>query len=97
VREILRSIAPDCEVWAFGSRVHGRGLKPFSDLDLVVKSPGDGVGRRCAALRGAFEESSLPFRVDVIEWASLDDEFRDLIERERLVVQTPQHPAAPEA
>lgn len=96
VREILRSVAPDCEVWVFGSRAHGRGLKPFSDLDLAVMSSGDAAGHRCAALRRAFEDSSLPFRVDVVEWASLDETFRDLIRRERAVVQTPQLAPAPE-
>ena len=90
VREILRSTAPDCEVWAFGSRAHGRGLKPFSDLDLAVIGGGNALGQRCAALRRALEDSSLPFRVDVVEWASLDDTFRELIRRERVVVQTSQ-------
>lgn len=90
VREILHSVAPDCEVWAFGSRAHGRGLKTFSDLDLVVTSSGEAAGQRCAALRRAFEDSSLPFRVDVVEWASLEETFRDLIQRERVVVQTPR-------
>ena len=36
VRKILADTIPDLEVWAFGSRVHGRQLKEFSDLDLVV-------------------------------------------------------------
>lgn len=97
LREILFSIAPDFEVWAFGSRAHGRGLKPFSDLDLVVMSSGEAASQRCAALRRAFEDSSLPFRVDVVEWQSLDETFRDLIRRERVVVQTPQLAPLPEA
>jgi len=97
VREILCSTAPGCEVWAFGSRAHGRGLKPFSDLDLAVMSSGNDLGQRCAALRRAFEDSSLPFRVDVVEWASLDDAFRDLIRRERVLLQMPQPAPAREA
>ena len=93
VRQLLRRIAPDLEVWAFGSRVHGRGLKPFSDLDLVVLGEGAGVERRCVELRGAFEESNLPFHVDVVEWVCLDEMFRDIVRRERLVLQAPE-PAA---
>jgi type I restriction enzyme S subunit len=87
VHEILRSTAPECDVWAFGSRAHGRGLKPFSDLDLAVIGGGDALGQRCAALRRAFEDSNLPFRVDVVEWASLDEAFRELIRRDSVVVQ----------
>ena len=36
VRGILQEIAPDREVWAFGSRVKGTA-KPYSDLDLVIR------------------------------------------------------------
>ena len=36
VLDILRRHLPGRTVWAFGSRVHGRRLKPFSDLDLAV-------------------------------------------------------------
>lgn len=97
VREILFRVAPDCEVWAFGSRAHSRGLKPFSDLDLVVMSAGEGVNRRCAELRRAFEDSSLPFRVDVVEWMSLDEAFRDIVRREGVLVQAPQRAPLPEA
>jgi predicted nucleotidyltransferase len=97
VREALRTIAPDCEVWAFGSRAHGRGLKRFSDLDLAVIGPPAAAERRCAALRRAFEDSSLPFRVDVVDWTAVDGTFRDIIRQERVVVQTPPLARVPEA
>lgn len=87
---ILESVAPDSEVWAFGSRVHGRGLKPFSDLDLVVIGTGDAVARSASALRRAFEESSLPFRVDVAEWETLDEAFREIVRREAVRVRAPE-------
>ncbi len=34
VKEILKKFVPTKKVIAFGSRVHGRNLKKFSDLDL---------------------------------------------------------------
>ena len=90
LREILSSTAPNCAVWAFGSRAHGRGLKPFSDLDLAVLGGESTPGERSAALRREFEDSSLPFRVDVLDWVQLDDTFRELIRLEHVVVQTPR-------
>jgi predicted nucleotidyltransferase len=36
IKEILQRYVPEQTVWAFGSRVHGRQLKPFSDLDLAI-------------------------------------------------------------
>ena len=38
-------------------------------------------------MREDFSESDLPYRVDVIDWASIDETFRRLIEREKVVVQ----------
>jgi len=77
-------------VWAFGSRVHGRGLKPFSDLDLAIlgDTPLD-LGRR-AAVGEAFSHSDLPFRVDVVDWATADATFRAVIERDHAVLQRPR-------
>ncbi len=87
VRRILRDWVPDCEVWAFGSRVHQRGLKPFSDLDLVLitEQPLDeAYGGRLAE---AFSESDLPIRVDIADWSLLSDSFRDLILKEHKRIQ----------
>ena len=40
VQALLREYAPDAEVWAYGSRVGG-GSHEASDLDLVLRNPGD--------------------------------------------------------
>lgn len=87
ILSILNEWAQDCEIWAFGSRVHGRGLKPFSDLDLVLKSEKVLGTSYCQKLAEAFEESDLPFRVDVAEWSNLPDWLRTGIELEHRVLQ----------
>ena len=33
IEQMLQEFIPEARVWCFGSRVHGRGLKRFSDLD----------------------------------------------------------------
>ena len=38
-------------------------------------------------LRGAFVESDLPFRVDIVDWASTSEDFRKVIKKEYAVVQ----------
>ncbi|HAR30359.1 MAG TPA: hypothetical protein DCR65_02475 [Gammaproteobacteria bacterium] len=86
VREILRERVPQYEVWAFGSRVTGRS-KPFSDLDLAIISQeplGLDVG---ATLREDFAESDLPWKVDIVDWATTTDSFRRIIERDKVVIQ----------
>ena len=79
VQRILRFWAPGVPAFAFGSRVHGQRLKPTSDLDLCLHGDDaldEAVVRR---VRNAFEVSDIPFKVDVIDWWAISDEFRQAI------------------
>ncbi|MFU8857119.1 MAG: nucleotidyltransferase family protein [Deferrisomatales bacterium] len=86
VREILRRHVADREVWAFGSRVTGRPRR-YSDLDLVILGRTPLAPAARAELVEAFKESDLPFRVDVLEWARLEEPFRQVIRDDHAVVQ----------
>jgi predicted nucleotidyltransferase len=79
VRRILQQHVPGRNVRAFGSRVQGNA-KPFSDLDLAVMGDTPLDFRQLAALKDAFVESNLPFRVDVVDWAATSEAFRGIIE-----------------
>lgn len=85
VRRVLRIHVPGRTVRAFGSRVQGNA-KPFSDLDLAVMGETPLDFRQLAALKDAFAESNLPFRVDVVDWASTSESFRGVIEEKFEVV-----------
>ena len=86
VRRILQKHLPGYPVWAFGSRVHGRNFKPFSDLDLAVISEKPLRLDDLIALRRAFSDSDLPFRVDVADYAAADAGFRSIIRAEHEIV-----------
>ncbi|MBI5335004.1 MAG: nucleotidyltransferase domain-containing protein [Burkholderiales bacterium] len=86
VRRILAEQLPGCEVWAFGSRARG-AAKPHSDLDLAIVTDEPLPWVKAAALQEAFSQSDLPWRVDVVDWASTSEAFRRLIESHRVVVQ----------
>lgn len=79
VRRILQLHLPGRAVRAFGSRVQGTA-KPFSDLDLAVMGETPLDFRQLAALKDAFAESDLSFRVDVVDWAVTSEVFRGIIE-----------------
>ena len=81
VRRILREHAPELEVRAFGSRVSWTA-RETSDLDLALMTNEPLDAARMAVLRSAFTDSRLPFRVDVVDWASASDGFRKVIESE---------------
>ncbi|MBF0155544.1 MAG: restriction endonuclease subunit S [Magnetococcales bacterium] len=86
IQEILQRHAPDQEVWAFGSRVQGTA-RAASDLDLCIRGDEPIGFERLARLRDAFSASPLPFRVDMVDWATTADGFRGIIERNRVAVQ----------
>ena len=92
VKRILAEHVPDCEVRAFGSRATWTAWE-YSDLDLAVVSHEPLDRRASANLREAFEESDLPIRVDVVEWATLTDGFRQAIEGDCVVVQEAATPS----
>lgn len=74
VVSLLTRHLPGITVWAFGSRVKWTS-RPDSDLDLVAFSTPE-KQRRISALKEAFEESSLPFRIDLMVWDEIPDNFR---------------------
>ncbi len=87
VLNTLSRHVPDREIRVMGSRAEGRG-KPFSDLDLVVMGDQPLSLRARGELRDAFDESNLPFAIDIIEWASSSAAFRRVIaERAKLFRQ----------
>lgn len=86
VKEILLRHVPDQVVRAFGSRVTGKAKK-FSDLDLVVMGENPLSLSVVSALAEDFTESDLPFKVDVVDWATTKEAFREIIEKEHVVVQ----------
>ena len=89
VDDLLSTHVPRMEVWAFGSRVRWTS-NTASDLDLVVFASPDQT-HRLARLREAFDESGLPFRVDLHAWDDLPESFHDNIARDYLVLRSPSN------
>ncbi|MGO9269114.1 MAG: nucleotidyltransferase family protein [Terriglobia bacterium] len=85
IRRILGEYVPECEVRAFGSRVNG-SVKNYSDLDLAVVGSAKLSDDTLRRLKEAFEESDLPFRVDVLDWHATSSSFQKVIEEQYEVV-----------
>lgn len=86
VHEILHARIPEYRVGVFGSRINGKARKS-SDLDLVVFSEAPLATSTLSALHNDFSESRLPFRVDIVDWATTSQEFRAVIEDGYEIVQ----------
>jgi len=80
VRKILRQHLPQgARALIFGSRAHG-DARPYSDLDLALDAGRPLELDVLAELREAFSESDLPYKVDLIDLATVDPGFRARIE-----------------
>jgi type I restriction enzyme, S subunit len=86
VIRLLGQYVPEFDVWAFGSRVKWTA-KSHSDLDLAIITSKPLSLNRFAELREVFDESVLPFRVDIVDWAATSESFRRIIEHDKLIVQ----------
>jgi predicted nucleotidyltransferase len=85
VAEILRGHLPaGAIVHVFGSRANGRA-KRYSDIDLLVDAGGRLDLAVSIALADAFDESDLPYKVDVVDLHGISPEFRAVIERTPMV------------
>ncbi|MBY0462491.1 MAG: nucleotidyltransferase domain-containing protein [Alphaproteobacteria bacterium] len=86
VQEILRNIlAPEAKVWVFGSRAKWTA-KTSSDLDLAIDAGRPLTLAESSNLADAFEESDLPYKVDVVDMYTMSDTFRPYVEKERVAL-----------
>ena len=85
VLDLIRQRLPHCTATAFGSRVStwpaSGSPKKYSDLDIALwgLQPTDDLA--LAHLRADFEESALPWRVDLSDARYLPNALRDLVLR----------------
>jgi predicted nucleotidyltransferase len=86
IRKIIFKNIPQHEVIAFGSRTQGTAHKN-SDLDLCIKGKKPLSFTLIGNLRDEFSESNLPYKIDVVDWFSLDEEFKKIVTREGVELQ----------
>ena len=87
---LLERYLPGTAVWVYGSRAKWTS-RPQSDLDLVVFAKPEQRGR-VGDLREAFDESNLPFRVDLFAWNDVPDAFRAQIQDDHVVLADSKPP-----
>ena len=82
LENLFHKYLPGVEVWAYGSRVNGQSHEA-SDLDLVLRGPNLQKinSSNILDLRDAFTESTIPFLVEVRDWAVLPKSFHKEIEK----------------
>lgn len=77
--EIVKSILEKYQVKAkaFGSRATGKN-RPYSDLDICILE--DIPLAKLSKLKEDFEESDIPYQIDLICWHLITKDFQDKIQ-----------------
>ncbi|GHU60726.1 hypothetical protein FACS189445_0860 [Spirochaetia bacterium] len=88
IKDIIARYAANCEVRAFGSRYKWTS-NDYSDLDLAFAGDKKLTLAETGKIRDAFEESDLPFRVDVLDLSAISKEFQAIINQGYEVIYSP--------
>lgn len=84
---LIKNLPAGVKVWVFGSRANWT-TKDSSDLDLALEGEGKLSHTVLGALKDAFEDSSLPYTVDVVDFNRIGDAFKQIVELQRTPLPT---------
>lgn len=79
IRAIFQKYLPGRDIVVFGSRAGSGKAKTYSDIDLCIMGNDAVHPAVIADLRNALSESDIPIKVDVVDWAATQPEFRKII------------------
>ncbi len=79
VKEILAPLSRSYKVQVviFGSRAKGTARK-YSDLDIGLLGQSKLPFAQIVALKNQFYESSLPYTVDLVDFANVEESFKNI-------------------
>lgn len=80
IRKILAEYCPDQKVLLVGSRASGPAKK-YADVDLLILDKTPVAAKQFSLIKLAFEESDIPYKVDLLSWSELTPSFRQRLLR----------------
>lgn len=80
---LQKHLQPNVNVWVFGSRAKWTATNA-SDLDLALEGTGKIGYETIDALEYDFDESDLPYKVDVIDLNQVRDSFRQIVDSQKI-------------
>lgn len=81
IKETILAEIPNVEIYIFGSRVQSNALE-YSDVDIALKNEEKISIESILKLRIKFENSTFPYKVDIVDLKNLKDKFRGIIEKD---------------
>jgi len=86
-RNLIRNIllkhinSQNYSIFLFGSRATSRHT-PFSDVDIGIEGKNRLPGHVMQEIKGDFEESNIPFRIDVVDFSMVGEDFKHIAMRQ---------------
>ena len=81
IKETILAEIPNVEIYIFGSRVQGNALE-YSDVDIALKDKEKISIESILKLKVKFENSTFPYKVDIVDLKNLKNESREIIEKD---------------
>jgi len=90
IRSIVFDVIRDqgCRVYLFGSRADGSD-RAGSDVDIGIWAEKGSDSLRLGVLREKFEESTIPYKVDVVDLRTTSDAFRENVFKNGVLWEEP--------
>ncbi|MEI8128151.1 MAG: nucleotidyltransferase domain-containing protein [bacterium] len=76
---------PSLKIYVFGSRARGNAKK-YSDLDIALQAESKIEVNKMSKIEIELEETTIPYKVDVIDLNNISDTFRKCIENDLVEV-----------
>lgn len=83
---LARHLPPNVRVFVFGSRARGT-TKRWADLDLSLESDAPLSSSVLGDLREAFDESLLPWKVDLVDRSTVDEVFGRIMDEGKMPLE----------
>lgn len=84
IKNTISSMIHNYKLYVFGSRAKNRARK-YSDIDLAIDSQ-ELTPQIKTKLEFTFENSTLPYEVDIINLNDIDNKFKDLIQKDLIEI-----------
>lgn len=84
IKNTISSMIHNYKLYIFGSRAKNRAKK-YSDIDLAIDSQ-ELTPQIKTKLEFAFENSTLPYEVDIINLNDIDIKFKNLIQKDLIEI-----------
>ena len=81
IKKIILAEISNAEIFSFGSRTQGKALE-YSDVDVALKSSDKIPIEIMLRLNARFKESTIPYKIDVVDLNNLKTEFKNIIEKD---------------